>query len=57
VAVRLLAERTRVVAEGAGALGLAAALAHGVGRRVVCIVSGGNIDTGVLARILAGETP
>jgi threonine dehydratase len=56
-AVRLLAERTRVVAEGAGALGLAAALAHGVGRRGVCIVSGGNIDTGVLARILAGETP
>jgi threonine dehydratase len=56
-AVRLLAERTRVVAEGAGALALAAALANDVGRRVVCIVSGGNIDTGVLARILEGETP
>jgi threonine dehydratase len=28
-----------------------------VGRRVVCIVSGGNIDTAVLARILQGETP
>jgi threonine dehydratase len=56
-AVRLLAERTRVVAEGAGALALAAALAHPVGARVVCIVSGGNIDTGVLTRILAGEAP
>jgi threonine dehydratase len=56
-AVRLLAERTRVVAEGAGALALAAALSHDVGRKVVCVVSGGNIDTAVLARILAGETP
>ena len=56
-AVRLLAERARVVAEGAGALALAVALSHDVGRRVVCIVSGGNIDTPVLARILAGETP
>jgi threonine dehydratase len=56
-AVRLLAERTRVVAEGAGALALAAALSNDVGRRVVCVVSGGNIDTAVLTRILAGETP
>src|SRR5207247_5651889 len=44
-AVRLLAERARVVAEGAGALALAAARAgHGGGGTVVCIVSGGNID-------------
>jgi threonine dehydratase len=56
-AVRLLAERTRVVAEGAGALALAAALSHDGGRKVVCVVSGGNIDTAVLGRILAGETP
>jgi threonine dehydratase len=56
-AVRLLAERTRVIAEGAGALPVAAALEHDVGRKVVCVVSGGNIDTTVLARILAGETP
>jgi len=56
-AVRLLAERTRVVAEGAGALALAAALAHDVGRKVVCVVSGGNIDPAVFARILVGETP
>ena len=56
-AVRLLAERTRVIPEGAGALALAAALRHDVGRKVVCVVSGGNIDTAVLARILEGETP
>ncbi len=56
-AVRILAERTRVIAEGAGALAVAAALGNDVGRRVVCIVSGGNIDTAVLGRILAGETP
>ena len=50
-AVRLLAERTRIVAEGAGALALAAALAGKVGSgRVVCVVSGGNIDLSTLAR-------
>ena len=57
-AVRLLAERARVVAEGAGGLALAAARAgHGGTGRVVCIVSGGNIDSSRLAKILAGETP
>jgi len=57
-AVRLLATRARVVSEGAGALPLAAALAgHGGEGRVVCIVSGGNIDPDRLAAILAGETP
>lgn len=57
-AIRLLAERGRVVAEGAGAASVAAALAGAAGRgRVVCIVSGGNIDAAVLAQILAGETP
>jgi threonine dehydratase len=57
-AVRVLAERTRVVAEGAGALSVAAVLGGRVpGRKIVCIVSGGNIDTAVFARILAGETP
>ena len=55
-AVRLLAERARVVAEGAGALALAAALGGQVpGERLVCIVSGGNIDTERLASILRGE--
>lgn len=53
-AVRVLVERARVVAEGAGAASVAAALAgRGGGGRVVCVVSGGNIDTDVLSRILA----
>jgi threonine dehydratase len=57
-AVRLLAERTRVVAEGAGGLAPAAALAGRAGEgRVVCIVSGGNIDLSTLGPILAGRTP
>ena len=54
-AMRLLAARARVVAEGAGALALAAA-AHEEGR-VVCIVSGGNVDPAVLAAVLSGTTP
>ena len=54
-AMRLLASRARVVAEGAGALALAVALHRE--DRCVCIVSGGNVDAAVLSRILAGETP
>ena len=57
-AVRLLAERARVIAEGAGALAVAAAVSGRVpGRKLVCIVSGGNIDADRLATILAGGTP
>jgi len=57
-AVRLLVNRARIVAEGAGALALAAALARRAGKgRVVCIVSGGNIDEAKLRTILSGETP
>jgi len=57
-AIRRLASRSRIVAEGAGALAPAAALRGAAGEgRVVCIVSGGNIDAAVLARVLAGETP
>ena len=57
-AVRTLASRTRVIAEGAGALGVAAAMTGRVpgARKVVCIVSGGNIDFGVLTRILREES-
>ena len=57
-AVRLLARRARVVAEGAGAAPVAAALSERapIGK-VVCVVSGGNIDPDKLARILVGETP
>jgi threonine dehydratase len=53
-AVRLLATRARVVAEGAGALALAVALKRD--DRCVCIVSGGNIDAAVLGRILVSDT-
>ena len=58
-AIRLLAERTRVIAEGAGALPVAAALSGRLdgARRVVAIVSGGNIDPLVVSRILVGEQP
>ena len=57
-AVRVLAERTRVIAEGAGALAVAAALSGRAGSgRIVCIVSGGNIDASRLAAIFAGRTP
>ena len=57
-AVRLLAERSRVVAEGAGALAVAAAVSGRAGSgRIVCIVSGGNIDSSRLAAILGGSTP
>ena len=50
-AVRILASHAHVVAEGAGALALAAALRRD--DRCVCIVSGGNIDADVYARILS----
>ena len=56
--IRMLLERARIVAEGAAALPVAAAVAGAAGTgRVVCIVSGGNIDPGRLAAILAGQTP
>lgn len=54
-AMRVLASRAHVVAEGAGALALAAARRRE--DRCVCIVSGGNVDAAVLARVLLGETP
>ena len=54
-AVRLLAERARVIAEGAGALALAAALSGRAGTgKVVCIVSGGNINLSTLAETFNG---
>jgi len=54
-AVRVLAERVRVIAEGAGALAAAAALSgRAGGGKVVCVVSGGNINLGKLAQILTG---
>jgi threonine dehydratase len=56
--IRLLVTRARVVPEGAGALALAAAMSGGAGTgRIVCIVSGGNIDPVKLGAILQGSTP
>jgi len=57
-AVKLLAEGNRVVAEGAAATSVAAALTgHAGSGRVVCIISGGNIDPATLAKILNGGVP
>jgi threonine dehydratase len=54
-AVRTLAERARVIAEGAGALAPAAALSGRAGTgKIVCVVSGGNINLSKLAEILNG---
>ena len=55
-AVRTLAERVRIIAEGAGALAPAAALSGRAGTgKVVCVISGGNINLGKLAEILGGS--
>jgi ABC-type glycerol-3-phosphate transport system substrate-binding protein len=52
-ALRLMAERNRIIAEGAGACPVACALAGKAGTgKVVCIVSGGNIDLVKLCEIL-----
>jgi threonine dehydratase len=57
-AIGLLFERNRVIAEGAGAASVAAALTGKAGTgRVVCVVSGGNIDLSKLVKILHGEIP
>ena len=53
-AMRLIAEKSRTIAEGAGALSLAAALTGRAGEGpIVCIVSGGNIDLGRFAELVA----
>ena len=52
-ALRLLITRNRIVAEGAGACPLASALAVKAGtRKIVCILSGGNIDLSRLMTIV-----
>jgi len=52
-AMRLMAEKTRVISEGAGALPLAAALTGKAGQGpIVAIVSGGNIDLKKFCEIL-----
>jgi threonine dehydratase len=57
-ALRLIAERNRTIAEGAGAISLAAALTGRAGSgKTVAVISGGNIDPAKLSRILQGEIP
>ena len=58
IAVRTLAVEQKLIAEPGGAVGVAALLAGRVqptGRDVVCILSGGNIQPGKLAELLAAE--
>ena len=56
--IKLLAENNRIVAEGAGALSVAAALAAQYSPSRVCaVISGGNIDSSVFAAILRGQMP
>jgi threonine dehydratase len=53
-AVRVLIERAHVVAEGAGATPVACAMGKRLeGRKIVCVVSGGNIDVGTIVELLS----
>ncbi|MBI5285857.1 MAG: threonine ammonia-lyase [Chloroflexi bacterium] len=54
-AMVLLIERSKLVVEGAGAVGVAALLSHRIdaaGKRVVAVLSGGNVDINMLARVV-----
>jgi len=54
-AMRIIAEKTRTIAEGAGALALAAALSRkDLEGPIVCVVSGGNIDLDMFAELTLG---
>ena len=55
-AMRLIAEKSRTIAEGAGALSLAAALSgEALEGPIVCVVSGGNIDLDKFAELVASD--
>lgn len=55
-AMRLMADKARVIAEGAGALALAAALTGEAGEGpIVCVVSGGNIDLAKFCEIVSSR--
>ena len=57
-AMRLMAEKARVIAEGAGALSLAAALTGKAGRGpIVAVVSGGNVDLAKFSDLIAAAAP
>ena len=56
-AMRLMAEKARIVSEGAGALPLAAALTGKAGQGpIVCVVSGGNIDLKKFSELIEAAT-
>jgi threonine dehydratase len=56
--IKLLFERNRIVAEGAGASGVASALAGRAGTgKIVCVISGGNLNPEYLIDILQGKLP
>jgi threonine dehydratase len=55
-AMRLMAEKARVISEGAGALALAAALTGKAGKGpIVAVVSGGNIDLAKFSELIASD--
>ena len=57
-AIRIMAERNKIVAEGAGAISVAAALSGRYQESKVCaVVSGGNLDSQMLTTILQGHVP
>ena len=57
-AIKVMVEHNHVVAEGAGAVSVAAALSGRYAETKVCaVVSGGNLDRSVLTAILEGRTP
>jgi threonine dehydratase len=56
-AMKIVAERNHVIAEGAGACAVAAGLSGKCGAgKIVCVVSGGNIDLSVFTNLLIGQT-
>jgi threonine dehydratase len=55
-AILALMEQHRLIAEGAGAVSVAAAMFHRLdlrGKKTVCVVSGGNIDVTILSRVIS----
>jgi threonine dehydratase len=57
-AIRLLADRNRIIAEGASAMPVAASLAGKAGSgKIACVVSGGSIDLETLVKIFQGKIP
>lgn len=56
--IRVLFDRNHIIAEGAGAAPVAAALAgRAGGGKIVCVISGGNLDAKYMVKILEGKTP